>query len=315
MKNIKKTELKVGLVSFVATILLIIGIIWGRGYKVSVSMQTIKLRFPNSGGLQISSPVVVNGVKRGTVSTIKNDNGSVLVEAVIDNIDDFKKDVQARITILEITGGKKIEILPGSSAEPFDINKEIPGETASDFADIVAELGVILKEAKIVMGKLDKTLTSTNKILEDKQFISNTKDALENANQALRVSREILESNQNNINQTLKSIKDIITKLQSDYYKYEPKVQSIINNLETISSQTENILSQGNSTLKTLDKAVSEISDIVDEIKSSRNLVHRLIYDTELSNRLDTTLTNLTNFLNQVQRYGVNVNLRLGTRP
>ncbi len=315
MKNIKKIELRVGVVSFVATILLIIGIIWGRGYQVSVSMQTIKFRFPNSGGLQISSPVVVNGVKRGTVSSIKNDSGSVLVEAVIDNTDDLRSDARARITILEITGGKKIEIHPGSSADPLDISKEIPGETASDFAVIVSELGDILKETKVVMGKLDKTLTSTNKILEDKQFFSNAKEALENANQALRISREILESNQTTINQTLKSIKEITTKLQSDYYKYEPKVQLIINKLETISSQTETILHQGNSTLKTLDKAVNEVIDIVEEIKQGKNLVHKLIYDKELSNQLDTTLTTLTNFLNQIQKYGVNVNLRLGTRP
>ncbi|MFN3305847.1 MAG: MlaD family protein [Candidatus Kapaibacteriota bacterium] len=315
MKNIKKIELRVGVVSLIATILLILGIILGRGYKVSVSMQTIKFRFPNSGGLQISSPVVVNGVKRGTVSSIKNDGGSVLVEAVIDNTKDLRSDARARITILEITGGKKIEIYPGSSADPLDIKNEIPGETASDFAVIVSELGEILKETKVVMGKLDRTLTSTNKLLEDKQFLVNTKEALENANQALRISREILESNQISINQTLQSIRDISTKLQSDYYKYEPKVQSIINNLETISSQTKIILNQGNSTLKTLDKAVSEIIGIVDEIKQGSNLVHKLIYDKELSQQLDSTLTNLTKFLNQVQKYGVNVNLRLGTRP
>jgi phospholipid/cholesterol/gamma-HCH transport system substrate-binding protein len=315
MKNIRKIELKVGVVSFFATILLILGIIFGRGYKVSVSTQTIKLRFPNSGGLQVSSPVVVNGVKRGTVSSIQNDNGSVLVVASIDNVEDFRKDVRAKITILEITGGKKVEIIPGTSSEPFDINQEIPGETAADFADIVSELGVILVEAKQTLNQLDTTLSSANKILGDKNFITNTKEALINANQTLLLAKEILEANQSSINQSLKNIRDLTTQLRSDYSKYEPKINQLVDKLEHISNQIETALSQGNITINKLDSTVTDINIILKEIKSGNNIANKLIFDKELANKLDTTISNLTTFLSIVQKYGVNVNLRLGTRP
>lgn len=315
MKNIRKIELKVGIVSFFATIFLILGIILGRGYKVSVSTQTIKFRFPNSGGLQISSPVVVNGVRRGAVSSIQNDNGSVLVTATIDNVDDLKKDAKAKITILEITGGKKIEIIPGTSSEPFDINSEIPGETSADFAVIVSELGEILKEAKHTLNQLDTTLTSANKILGDKNFIANTKEALENANQTLSVAREILETNQSNINQTLKTLKEITSTLRSDYSKYEPKINQLVSKLELISNQTESILNKGNTTLIKLDTTVTQINSLIYNIKYGENLANRLLYDKELAIKLDTTLINLSNFISTIQKYGVNVNLRLGTRP
>ncbi|MCX7908173.1 MAG: MlaD family protein [Ignavibacteria bacterium] len=315
MKNLKKIELKVGIVSFFATLFLILGIIFGRGYKVSVSTQTIKFRFPNSGGLQVSSPVVVNGVKRGVVSSIQNDNGTVLVTATIDNTDDFKKDVRAKITILEITGGKKIEIVPGNSPEPFDPRTEIPGETTADFAVIVSELGIILNEAKHTLNQLDTTLTSTNKILGDKNFISNTKEALQNANQTLSIAREILESNQSNINQTIKTLKEITSLLRSDYSKYEPKINNLVDKLEQISSQTENLLTKGNNTLQKLDTTVSSINFLLHDIKYGENLANRILYDKSLALKLDTTLVNLSNFINLIQKYGVNVNLRFGTRP
>lgn len=315
MKNIRKIELKVGVVSFFATVLLILGFILGRGYKVSVSTQTIKLRFPNSGGLQISSPVVVNGVRRGAVSSIQNDNGSVLVTATIDNVEDLRKDAKAKITILEITGGKKIEIIPGISAEPFNVNYEIPGETAADFSVIVSELGDILKEAKHTLNQLDTTLTSANKILGDRTFISNTKAALENANQTLYIARELLESNQNNINQTLKTLKEITTLLRSDYSKYEPKFNQLVSKLEIISNQTESILTKGNTTIQKLDTTVTQINSLIYNIKYGENLANRLIYDKELALKLDTTLYNLSIFISTIQKYGVNVNLRLGTRP
>lgn len=315
MKNIKKIELKVGIVSFLATILLILGIILGRGYKVAVSTQTISLRFPNSGGLQVSSPVVVNGVRRGTVTSISNDKGSVLVTATIDNVDDLRKDAQAKITILEITGGKKIEIIPGKSNEPFDNTKEIPGETSADFAVIVSELGEILVEAKKTLNQLDTTLVSANKILGDKSFISNTKDALDNANKTLSIAREILETNQANINQTLKTLKEITTQLRSDYSKYEPKINKLVDKLNSISNQTESLLQTGNTTIIKLDTTATQINNLIYNIKYGDNLANRLLYDKELAIKLDTTLNNLSNFISLIQKYGVNVNLRLGTRP
>ncbi|MGB9771220.1 MAG: MlaD family protein [Candidatus Kapaibacteriota bacterium] len=315
MKNIKKIEFKVGIVSFFATVILIAGLILGRGYKVSVSTQTIKFRFPNSGGLQTSSPVVVNGVKRGTVSSIQNDNGSVFVTATIDNVDDFRKDVRAKITILEITGGKKIEISPGSSNQPFDINSEIPGETAPDFADIVADLGFILSDAKQTIKHLDSTLSYANKFLADKNFINTTKAAIENANQTLLSMRQIFEANHENINQTLRTIREITSQLRNDYSKYEPKVNRLVDKLEKISNETQIALDNGNLTIQRLDTTVSHLNQILNEIRNGRNLANKLIYDSELATKLDSTITNLSNFITIIQKYGVNVNLRIGTRP
>ncbi|MGB9912979.1 MAG: MlaD family protein [Candidatus Kapaibacteriota bacterium] len=315
MKNIKKIEFKVGIVSFFATVILIAGLILGRGYKVSVSTQTIKFRFPNSGGLQTSSPVVVNGVKRGTVSSIRNDNGSVFVTATIDNVDDFRKDVRAKITILEITGGKKIEISPGSSNQPFDINSEIPGETAPDFADIVADLGFILSDAKQTIKHLDSTLSYANKFLADKNFINTTKAAIENANQTLLSMRQIFEANHENINQTLRTIREITSQLRNDYSKYEPKVNRLVDKLEKISNETQIALDNGNLTIQRLDTTVSHLNQILNEIRNGRNLANKLIYDSELATKLDSTITNLSNFITIIQKYGVNVNLRIGTRP
>lgn len=315
MKNIKQIELKVGLVSVAGTLLLILGLIFGRGYKVSVSTQSIKFRFPNSDGLQVSSPVFVNGVKRGSVSSVVNDNGSVLVTATIDNTDDFRKDVRARITILEITGGKKIEIFPGTSPEKFDPNIEIQGETSADFADLVTQLGIILEKAKYTISQLDTTLTSTNKILADKNFTTNIKVAIDNANQTLSLTREILEQNQSGINQIIRNLKEISSSLRSDYTNYQPKIEKIITRLDEISTETTNLLESGNGIVGKIDTALAQLNNILNEIRNGDNLANKMIYDKEFSQKLDSTLKNVSELINFIQKYGVNVNLRLGTRP
>jgi phospholipid/cholesterol/gamma-HCH transport system substrate-binding protein len=315
MKNTKQIELKVGIVSVVGTILLVLGLILGRGYKVSVSTQTIKFRFPNSGGLQVSSPVVVNGVKRGTVTSVVNDNGSVLVTATIDNIDDLRKDVKARITILEITGGKKIEIFPGTSPEKFNPETEIQGETAADFADLVTQLGLILEQAKHTISQLDTTLTSTNKVLGNKNFATNLQLAVDNATQTLTITREILEQNQTNINQIVKNLKEILSELRNDYSIYEPKINRIVARLDTISFQTTNLLENGSATVEKINRSLNQLNDILLEIREGENLANKIIYNKEFAQRLDSTLRQVSELITFIQKNGVNVNLRLGTRP
>jgi phospholipid/cholesterol/gamma-HCH transport system substrate-binding protein len=315
MKNTKQIELKVGIVSVVGTILLVLGLILGRGYKVSVSTQTIKFRFPNSGGLQVSSPVVVNGVKRGTVTSVVNDNGSVLVTATIDNIDDLRKDVKARITILEITGGKKIEIFPGTSPEKFNPETEIQGETAADFADLVTQLGLILEQAKHTISQLDTTLTSTNKVLGNKNFATNLQLAVDNATQTLTITREILEQNQTNINQIVKNLKEILSELRNDYSIYEPKINRIVARLDTISLQTTNLLENGSATVEKINRSLNQLNDILLEIREGDNLANKIIYNKEFAQRLDSTLRQVSELITFIQKNGVNVNLRLGTRP
>jgi len=315
MKNTKQIELKVGIVSVVGTILLVLGLILGRGYKVSVSTQTIKFRFPNSGGLQVSSPVVVNGVKRGTVTSVVNDNGSVLVTATIDNIDDIRKDVKARITILEITGGKKIEIFPGTSPEKFNPETEIQGETAADFADLVTQLGLILEQAKHTISQLDTTLTSTNKVLGNKNFATNLQLAVDNATQTLTITREILEQNQTNINQIVKNLKEILSELRNDYSIYEPKINRIVARLDTISLQTTNLLENGSATVEKINRSLNQLNDILLEIREGDNLANKIIYNKEFAQRLDSTLRQVSELITFIQKNGVNVNLRLGTRP
>lgn len=315
MKDHRKIELKVGIFSIVGTILLIVGLIVGRGYKVSVSMQTIKFRFPNSAGLQISSPVVVNGVKRGVVNNIQNDKGSVLVEASIDNIDDLRKDVSARISMLEVTGGKKIEVFPGISDQKFDPNFEIPGETAADIPELVTYLGALFDKTKTLISRLDTTLASSNQLIGDRKFIRDAKLSIENANQILNTTREILEINQENIKQTLKDLRLIVSSLKKDYSKYEPRLDNLTTQLDQISQKTNKLLTSTDNSMRTVDSVLSQINIILNEVKNGDGIANRLIYDKDFSLQLDSALTQISEFISIIRKHGVNVNLRFGTRP
>jgi phospholipid/cholesterol/gamma-HCH transport system substrate-binding protein len=315
MKSQRTTELKVGIVFLTAVILLLVGIILGKGFQVTSSQVTISLRFPNSGGLQPSSPIVVNGVKRGTVGSVINDNGSVLITATIDDISDFKKDVSAKVTILELTGGKKIEINPGTSHEHYDLKNEIPGTTPADIPELVAILGSVSGDAIMLIKRLDTIATAGTRMLDDKQMLRDLKSIIINTSEATANLNELLRNNRSDLDITFKNLKIITSDLKLAINKDEPKLDSLLTNLNDITNSAKKLFVKVDSLMISADGTLADLKDITGEIKGGKGTISKLIYDKEFSEKLNSTLDSLSQFVNQIKQYGININARLGTRP
>ncbi len=315
MKNNRSIEIKVGLVSITAVILFILGITFGRGLYVSVNPVTVKLRFSNSGNIQISAPVFVNGVKRGTVSSVKNDNGSVLITADVDDIKDLRKDASARISILEITGGKKIDIFPGGAPEKFNPSMEIPGKTAADFSDVVYYVGELGSQGMVLISRLDSISGSINELLADKKFIENIKSTVENTSMLASETQKLLTDNIVGIELTLKNLKSISTELNNSIKENSPRLDTIINKVDLTLTDSRALIAKTDKFITNAELILNNLKDMTDSVRNGNGFVNKIIYDKEFSIRLDSTITNLSEFIKQVQQYGVNANIRLGGRP
>lgn len=315
MKDTRSIEIKVGLVSILAVILFIIGITLGRGLYVSVNPISVNMRFPNSGNIQISAPVFVNGVKRGAVASVRNDNGSVLITADLDNVSEFRKDVSARISILEITGGKKIEIFPGKLPDKYKIGDEIHGKTASDIADLIYMLGEIGNDGMILIKRLDTLTVSINKIVSDEQFINNIKSTVDNAAQLSANANKLLSDNIKGIELTINNLKSITTELDASIKENEPKIDTIITKFDLTLNDTRILIAQTNRTITEAELILKDLKNMTDTVRYGSGFVNKLIYDKEFSERIDSTIVKLSKFIEQVQQYGINANIRLGGKP
>ncbi len=311
----RSTEIKVGIVSLAAVILLVLGISLGKGVRFTTGDQIIKLRFPASGGIQPSAPVVVNGVDRGDVKSVENNNGSVLITAAIDDISDLKEDAHARITILEITGGKKIEIYPGDSNDKLRADAEIMGTTPPDISELVALFGEVSGDAIGLVRRLDTIAAGITYLLEDgkladdiKLTISNLKNVSDNAN-------TLIDDNYNNIQNSLNNLATITQDLKVAIRNNEPKVSNIISELETTIKDIKPIISKTDNAIANADNLILKLNDIAKEVKDGEGLANKLIYDKNFAGTLDSALTDIYKFIKFIDEHGVNVNLRLGTRP
>lgn len=312
--NQKNLELRVGIVAILGIVLLILGVSFGEGLNVSVSKQTVKFMFNNSSGIQAGSPVVVAGVRRGIISTVENVKEGVLITADLNYIDDIKSDASARITILEVTGGKKLELNPGISGKPFDINKCIPGMASADIADLVADLGKVSGSAASLILRLDTVMVAANNVL-DKNSTEKLKSTINDLSEISHNVNRLLKDNYGSLQTTFRDLKVIVADLKTGIKKYEPEVGVLISKLEVTLANADKLMNGLDKTVNNADALVNNVNGVVSDVKNGNGLVTRLIYDKALATQLDSTLNQLNILVNQINNHGINVNVRLGTRP
>ncbi len=308
-------EIKVGVVAFLGILLLVLGITVGKGLEVTSTREVVKFRFPSSGGITISSPIVVNGVARGEVTGVTNDNQSVIVTGLLSNPSDIRTDAKAVIKILEITGGKKIEINPGQSTDKFDLNKEIPGKTAADIADLVAIIGDISDEGILLIKRMDTLAAGANELLGDDKFINNVKMAASNANSLLSNADMLLAQNYASINSSLKSIEILTADLKAAIKKYDPEIGIIIDKLKYTLDDTRELVSKADSVAVQASNLIFNLNEIAVDIKDGEGLLSSILYDAKFREQVDKLVEDLGNFVSMISEYGVNINMRIGTRP
>ena len=311
---IRQTEIRVGAVVLVGIILLILGVTFGRGVSVSPNVSTVHIHFPTAAGIESSAPVFVHGVKRGTVSKVAPDAGGVMIDVNMDDVSDLRSDVAARITILELTGGKKIEIVPGTAAQAWS-GGVIQGTSAPDFGDLMTFVGDVSGTARTLLQRLDTMSASLNKLVGDSSFVNDIKQTAGNANEAVAALKSVLVTNRENLQVSLQNLRSISQDLQRMVKENDTTVTALLRKVNAAASSTQKILVSADSTIVRVDRLMTDINDVVLEIKKGDGTIGRLIYDKNMGARLDSALTTLGSFVDAVSKHGVNVNVRLGTRP
>lgn len=315
MDKQRSAEIKVGIVTIVGIALLIVGILLGKGFTFSVSPNTLRMNFPNSGGIEAGAPVFVNGVKRGSVTIVENTDKGVIVSAELDNIADIKKDASARILMLELTGGKKIEIVPGTSTAAITNVDVIEGIASADATQLIADVGDVATDAKRLVRRLDTISGQLTAILGDTVFIGNVKGSAEKANTLLASLNQFYDQNSGTLQATISQLKNLTDDVRNAVNNNEPAVRKLISKLDATTTDAQNLINNTNNSIVKVDELLADIRGIVQDIKKGEGLVSKVLYDKKTAQRLDSVLNSLGTFVDQVKEHGLNTNVRLGTRP
>ncbi|MBU1098786.1 MAG: MCE family protein [Bacteroidetes bacterium] len=298
MKNERKSEIKVGLTTFTALIVFLIILGWTKDFDFIDDKIKILVEFENVAGLGVGDAVMIKGVKRGKVSEIEITDSRVITHLSMNKEAVLWDDATFSIMMLDLMGGKKIEINPGSMGE-FIPEKVYQGKFLGDISTAMAMLSSVQNDLIGMTKELRITLEKTNEILTDNDFKENLRGSVAN-------------------------LKDITSRLNLFMVKNENSLSSLITNSNTLITSADDLITNNESKLKGFierseelisnsNELVLKLNLFIQKVENKENNLGKMVYDPELLNDFTEAMLRvreLTELLiNQLKNEGLNIDL------
>jgi phospholipid/cholesterol/gamma-HCH transport system substrate-binding protein len=301
MRNERKTEIRVGLTVLVGILVFIWILGWAKNISLRSNEKLINVRFNNVAGLEIGDQVTINGLKKGYVKEMKIEPNNVLVELSIENDVELKKDVTFAISMLDLMGGKKIEVFPGSSADLFDYNKVAEGTFFADIPSVMSLLGSVQDDFVTVLKDVKIALNSINKYLTDEKLSSDIKQSLSNLNSLTDKLNGMLAENRSDLRSLTKNAVELTENSNELLSRNKENINQLFAELKTVFQKSDTLL--------------SDLNNLTKETINQQNNVGKLLYDETMINDLKKTLqqvNELTSLLiDQLKNDGINVDANI----
>jgi phospholipid/cholesterol/gamma-HCH transport system substrate-binding protein len=301
--NEERTDIKVGLTVLVGIVVLLVGIGYAKQWTVGRHEEIVTAKFSTAGGLERGDPVMIGGIKRGTVRTVEANGDSAIVSMTLDQPAELRKDASAVISMLEVMSGKKVEIFPGSSKDTLPPGAYIHGTYSGDISSLVGMLTSLSGTFASISGQADTLLTSLNAIIHDDTLKSKLKRTLDLADGTLTD----VDAAASRAAKLLSENGPAITKTLAD-------ADSTLHNLSSIMGENRAgirvLIDSGGRAIADARSAMARVDSLLASGDRKNTLLYRLTKDEGFAMRLDSTVTSLQKLLEQIRKQGLDANIR-----
>ncbi|HVZ39570.1 MAG TPA: MlaD family protein [Candidatus Kapabacteria bacterium] len=308
----RKHEIRVGLATVLAIVVVVGGVIWGKGAGLGVSNRVVKMNFPNAAGLDVGAPVTLNGVRKGSVTALDARADGVTVTAVVENSVPLKSDAQAFLTMQELTGGKVIGVVPGKAEAPLPENAVINGEVRGDITALLSDLGNVSKAVPGMLARVDSIVGVLNAVVGTPEFKGEIAGTLANLQSGSAAARDLVVGNRAAIDRIVSNADHAVTDLRAIIAETRPTLDTLLAATTNISGDAKTTLQKLQGTLAHADSLVTSVGMVINDVRNGKGAVSKLLYDENFSGQIDSTLKAVRRLLYNIDRRGFNVNIGLG---
>ena len=279
MKNQKKTEIKVGLTVLMGLVVLVWVLGWAKSFSFGSDEKIISVEFETVSGLNVGDQVSIKGIKQGFVEEVYIIDNSARVDIILTEDVDLRDDAKFSLMVLDLMGGKKIEIDPGKSSNPIDYQKLQTGYFLGDISTTMAMLGSVQDDLIDVIREVKSSLNSLNSLLGNSEFTDELKQSIISLNILIGKTDHLISENSKSISNFLTSSNELV----------ENSNQFIIDNKSDVKSTIQNL----NGLMSNTDSLVTQLSSFMSDIDNKQNNIGKLVHDEKIVHDLQETLTQL----------------------
>ena len=291
-----KREVKIGIFAVTMIVAAWAGIRFLQGLDILSRNAVYYASYDQVSGIQAASPIMLKGVKVGTVTGISLDpqhSDNVVLQFTIKRQFRIPKDSEAKIFSDGFMGGKAIEIVYGKSSEYLEKGDTLRSVRDRDLMDMAgSELEFFKQKISQVTADLSRTLDNLNLLMEDNaQSINGTLRHLDAMSGDLA---DLLDAEKQNLASAVENLAAFSEMLGEN----APRVDSMMGNLNRITTELADA-----GFARELSETVGEMNLLLERIQEGDGTVGRLLNDPALYESLNEASDNLASLLANLEQY------------
>jgi phospholipid/cholesterol/gamma-HCH transport system substrate-binding protein len=313
-----RKETKIAIFTIITVALAIWGYKYLRGFNILSQKTTLYAVYDRVDGVTISTPVYIHGLEVGLVAEFSQkaeDLNKIVVEMQINRDIKIPKTAVAEIVTTSLMGGTAINLVFEGTCSGDGCVKSgdtIEGVTKGMLASFATpeEVGVyveVLNEG--LRGVLDTLSMRLSESEELSQSVQDVRAILTNLKSTTNRLDGVMARSSGSIEGSLKNIEAITGTLKAS----NEQIKTILANAEAVSTdlkdadmkalvgETKLTMQKLQSTLSSSDKAIADLSALLQSLKSGDGTVAMLLNDKEFAGNLELTVKNLDLLLRDIR--------------
>ena len=292
-------EFKIGFFAIVSIIALVFGVNYLKGINILNDNRDFYAVYEDIGGLQVGSPVMVNGYKVGMVSNIDlliEQNQNLLVTISLDKEFDMSTNTVCKIVNQDLMGTKGIALVLGDNHELLTSRDTIISGIEGSLQDEVnAQILPLKNKAEELIGSIDSVMMIVTAVLN-----KDTRDNLRNSLSSLDKTFELMSL-------TMVKVDSMIDINDERIANVVKNLESITSNLESSNGEIKNILTNFSSLSDSLAKAdigsvLQNVSDITTKINNGEGSIGLLLKDDKIYTNFEKSTRELASLLEDIKK-------------
>jgi phospholipid/cholesterol/gamma-HCH transport system substrate-binding protein len=292
-------EFKIGFFAIASIIALVFGVNYLKGINILNDNSDFYAVYENIGGLQVGSPVLVNGYKVGMVSNIDlltEQNQNLLVTISLDKEFDMAKNTVCKIVNQDLMGTKGIALMLGDADELVTGGDTlISGIEATLQDEVNAQILPLKNKAEELIGSIDSVMMIVTAVLN-----KDTRDNLRNSLSSLDKTFELMS-------QTMVRVDSMVDINDDRIAKVVMNLESITSNLENSNGEIKTILTNFATLSDSLVKAdiatvLQNVSDITTKINNGEGSIGLFLKDDKIYANFEKSTRELASLLEDIKK-------------
>jgi len=308
-------ELKIGFFAIISIVALVFGVNYLKGINILNDNRDYYAVYKNIGGLQVGSPVLVNGYNVGMVSDIDlllEKNQNLLVTISLDKVFEMPINTVCKIVNQDLMGTKGVALVIGDSEDFLNIGDTLVSGVEGSLQDEVnAQILPLKNKAEQLIGSMDSVMMIVTAVLN-----KDTRENLRNSLQSLDKTFELMSLTMIKVDSMVDLNDERIAKVISN-------LASITSNLESSNGEIKTILTNFSSISDSLAKSeiattLKNFSEITTKINNGEGSIGLLLKDDKIYNNFEKSTRELAALLEDIKKHPsryVNFSIIGGGKP